>query len=48
MGGFMGAVLRYLVSGYVQNMTQRIAFPYGTLEKAKVHICGSSPKGLID
>lgn len=30
-GGFIGAVLRYLVSGYVQNISQRIDFPYGTL-----------------
>jgi CrcB protein len=30
-GGFIGAVLRYLVSGYIQNISQRIDFPYGTL-----------------
>ena len=29
-GGFIGAVLRYLVSGYVQNLTKSVAFPYGT------------------
>ena len=31
VGGFFGAVLRYLISGYVQNLTQSVAFPYGTL-----------------
>jgi CrcB protein len=31
VGGFLGAVLRYLISGYVQNLTQSVAFPYGTL-----------------
>jgi CrcB protein len=31
VGGFIGAALRYLISGYVQNLTQSIAFPYGTL-----------------
>ena len=30
-GGFVGAVLRYLVSGWVQNRSGSIAFPYGTL-----------------
>jgi len=31
IGGFIGSVLRYLVSGYVQQLSQSIAFPYGTL-----------------
>ena len=31
IGGFIGALLRYLVSGYVQNLSHRIDFPYGTL-----------------
>ena len=31
VGGFLGAVLRYWISGYVQNLTQSVAFPYGTL-----------------
>jgi len=31
MGGFIGAILRYLVSGFVQNISQSIAFPHGTL-----------------
>jgi len=29
-GGFVGAVLRYIVSGLVQQMTHSVAFPYGT------------------
>ena len=31
LGGFAGAILRYLISGWVQNLTQSVAFPYGTL-----------------
>ena len=31
VGGFIGAVLRYLISGYVQNLTHSVAFPHGTL-----------------
>lgn len=30
-GGFIGSVLRYLISGYVQQFTPSAAFPYGTL-----------------
>ena len=30
-GGFIGSVLRYLVSGSVQTLSQSVAFPYGTL-----------------
>ena len=30
VGGFIGAVLRYLMSGLVQNKTQSVAFPHGT------------------
>jgi len=30
-GGFIGSVLRYLASGYVQQSTKSIDFPYGTL-----------------
>ncbi|MDH4097403.1 MAG: fluoride efflux transporter CrcB [Nitrospira sp.] len=30
-GGFIGSVLRYLVSGSAQTASQSIAFPYGTL-----------------
>ena len=31
LGGFIGAVLRYLISGCVQDLTQSLAFPHGTL-----------------
>ena len=31
VGGFIGAVLRYLISGYVQNLTQSVALPHGTI-----------------
>jgi CrcB protein len=31
LGGFIGAALRYLVSGFIQGITQSVAFPYGTL-----------------
>jgi fluoride exporter len=30
-GGFIGSVLRYLIGGSVQTLSQSIAFPYGTL-----------------
>ena len=30
-GGFIGSVLRYVVGGLVQTLSQSIAFPYGTL-----------------
>ena len=31
MGGFVGSALRYLVSGWVQKLTDTPFFPYGTL-----------------
>lgn len=31
VGGFIGSVLRYWVSGYVQQVTRSVEFPYGTL-----------------
>ncbi len=31
LGGFLGAVLRYLISGGVQRWSQSVDFPYGTL-----------------
>jgi CrcB protein len=31
MGGFIGAILRYLVSGQVQKWSESVNFPYGTL-----------------
>ena len=30
-GGFIGAVLRYYVSGYAQNLSGSVSFPVGTL-----------------
>ena len=30
-GGFAGSVLRYLASGWAQQLTRSAAFPYGTL-----------------
>lgn len=31
VGGFIGSILRYLISGYVQQFTKSFEFPYGTL-----------------
>jgi CrcB protein len=31
LGGFVGSILRYLFSGYVQQWTQSTVFPFGTL-----------------
>jgi CrcB protein len=31
LGGSIGAILRYLISGYVQHLSKSIGFPYGTL-----------------
>jgi CrcB protein len=31
LGGFMGALLRYGVSGFIQSWSKNINFPYGTL-----------------
>ena len=31
IGGFIGAILRYLISGGVQRWSQSVDFPYGTL-----------------
>jgi CrcB protein len=31
IGGFIGSVLRYLVSGWVQQYSKSLDFPYGTL-----------------
>jgi CrcB protein len=31
IGGFIGSILRYFVSGYVQQITKSFDFPYGTL-----------------
>lgn len=31
IGGFLGSIARYLMSGYVQQWSRSISFPYGTL-----------------
>ncbi len=31
VGGFIGSILRYLASGWVQQITRSVGFPYGTL-----------------
>jgi fluoride exporter len=30
-GGFIGSILRYLLSGYVQQLSKSLQFPFGTL-----------------
>jgi CrcB protein len=44
LGGFIGAVLRYLVSGWVQDRSGSIAFPFGTLS---VNLIGCFVIGLL-
>ena len=44
VGGFIGAVLRYFVSGFVQSLTQSVAFPHGTLA---VNITGCFLIGIL-
>ena len=43
-GGCIGSVLRYLVSGWVQDRSGSIAFPYGT---AAVNLSGCFVIGLL-
>ncbi|MBP6179484.1 MAG: fluoride efflux transporter CrcB [Anaerolineales bacterium] len=43
-GGFIGSVLRYLVSGYVQESARRLDFPYGILA---VNLIGCFVIGLL-
>ena len=31
IGGFVGSILRYSVSGFIQDLSRSIDFPYGTL-----------------
>lgn len=31
LGGFAGSILRYWLSGYIQQLTQSATFPFGTL-----------------
>jgi CrcB protein len=43
-GGFLGSVLRYSVSGVVQDVSRSIHFPYGTLA---VNLIGCFAIGLL-
>jgi len=43
-GGFLGAILRYLIGGYVQKWSESIDFPYGTLA---VNLIGCLLIGLL-
>jgi fluoride exporter len=44
LGGFVGSVTRYLLSGYVQEMLKNATFPYGTLV---VNLAGCFIIGLL-
>lgn len=44
LGGAVGSVLRYLVSGWVQDATRSISFPFGTLA---VNIIGCFVIGVL-
>ena len=44
MGGFCGAILRYLISGGVQRWSQSVDFPYGTLA---VNLMGCMIIGML-
>jgi CrcB protein len=44
MGGFIGSVARYLLSGYVQQSMKRTDFPYGILA---VNLIGCFAIGLL-
>ena len=44
IGGFCGAILRYLISGWVQSLSRSIDFPYGTLA---VNVLGCLVIGLF-
>jgi len=44
IGGFFGAVMRYLVSGWVQDILSNPSFPYGTLT---VNVTGCLLIGLL-
>jgi len=43
-GGFLGAISRYLLSGYVQNLFKQDGFPYGTLV---VNLLGCFVLGIL-
>ena len=44
LGGFFGAVSRYMLSSYVQNLFKQTGFPYGTFA---VNILGCFALGLL-
>jgi CrcB protein len=44
LGGFLGSVLRYLVSGWIQRLSDTASFPYGTLS---VNVLGCLLIGLL-
>ena len=44
IGGFIGAILRYLVSGWVQDRSGSILFPFGT---AAVNLLGCLVIGVL-
>ncbi len=43
-GGFLGAIARYLVGGWVQDFLQKPSFPYGTLT---VNVVGCLLIGML-
>ena len=43
-GGFVGSILRYLLSGYAQQLSKSIQFPFGTLA---VNVLGCALVGLL-
>lgn len=44
VGGFIGSALRYLISGWVQQLSKSLDFPYGTLA---VNLVGCFVIGLL-
>jgi CrcB protein len=44
IGGFIGAIFRYLISGVVQDFSKSIHFPYGTMS---VNLLGCFIIGLL-
>ncbi len=43
-GGFFGAIFRFLVTGWVQDLSRSVHFPYGTLA---VNVIGSFLLGFL-
>ncbi|NPA92159.1 MAG: fluoride efflux transporter CrcB [Chloroflexi bacterium] len=44
VGGFLGAIMRYLVSGWVQDWSRSVSFPYGTVA---VNLLGAFLLGFL-